>query len=196
MKIGISIFFLVSVLSVSRAAVLKPLPEGWGLIGAGASLYETGLDEKTEYSGRAAGYLASRNSAIDASLRGVLSQSFLADKYRGKRIRYSAHIKYSGVMYQVGIWMWVVDANGRTPTYDFMDDRKRLLKGASGWREAVIVLDVPANAKSIVYGLRLSGPGKAWISGAKIEVVGKDIPVTDPDAAGMEGLPLEPVNLF
>ncbi|OGS01972.1 MAG: hypothetical protein A3G41_01955 [Elusimicrobia bacterium RIFCSPLOWO2_12_FULL_59_9] len=180
---------------LSEAAELKPLPGGWEMIGAAKSKFEAGLDPSVTRSGKPTGHLRSKNLPLDASSRGVLAQTFRADEYRGKRLRYAAQLKFKSVAYQVGLWMWVIGPNNNILTSDFMDDAGRLLKGDSDWRGVEIVLDVPKNAQRIVYGLRLSGPGKAWLSDTKIEPAGPDAQVTDP-LAREDDLPLEPVNLF
>lgn len=175
----------------SIAAELKPLPSGWEMIGIGAQSYSAGIDLGVFRNGKPAGYLRSKSDA--ARLPGVLSQILDARKYRGTRCRYSAALKYRGVRRQVGLWMWVLGPDDKVLTQDFMDDR--IFKGNSDWKRAAIVLDIPPNADRIVYGVRLWGPGEAWVNGMKMEAVGQNIPVTDPSIKKFN-LPSEPNNLF
>jgi hypothetical protein len=70
--------------------------------------------------------------------------------------------------------------------------RDRPIKGTSGWKSYVVVLDVPADATSISFGILLDGPGEVWLNSVKLEVVGADTPTT---AMRGPSLPEAPVNL-
>jgi hypothetical protein len=52
------------------------------------------------------------------------------------------------------------------------------VKGTTGWQNYSVVLDVTEGATNIFLGFALHGSGAVWMSGAKFEVVGNDVPVT------------------
>src|SRR5262249_30628862 len=52
------------------------------------------------------------------------------------------------------------------------------LSANSDWTQDAIVLDVPANADRIEYGVGIAGPGKVWLETPKFEVVGANVPVS------------------
>ena len=49
---------------------------------------------------------------------------------------------------------------------------------ALGGTSYAAVIDVPANASGVVFGLLLVGSGEARIRDARLEIVGSDVPVT------------------
>jgi len=55
----------------------------------------------------------------------------------------------------------------------------RAIAGTNDWTKYEIVLDVAPEAVGIAYGFLVSGTGSSWISGFKLEEVGKDVPTTD-----------------
>lgn len=184
---SLAVLCLTTMPWTASAVDTRPLPGSWEMIGIGRGGYSSGVDMETTRSGKPSGYVKSKDDSV--TLPGVLSQSFDAAMYRGRRLRYSAYLKFDHVKRQAGLWMWVVGGN-HVLTSDFMDDR--ILKGDSDWRPCEIVLDIPKNAERIVYGARLWGPGEIWVNGMRLEVVGKDVPIT----VGRKGHPLAPVNLF
>ena len=86
------------------------------------------------------------------------------------------------------------EERGQMLGFDNMDNRP--VKGSSDWQEASIVLDVPQNAAALAYGFFVSGGGKMWVSGQKIEEVGADVPTTNMLGSGAKrALPKAPTNL-
>ena len=73
-----------------------------------------------------------------------------------------------------------------------MDNRP--VKGTADWQEASVVLDVPAGATALAYGFFVSGGGKMWVNGQKIEEVGPEVPSTNMYAK-KGPLPKTPSNL-
>jgi hypothetical protein len=116
-------------------------------------------------------------------------QDFRADKYLGKRVRFSAFVKSDGVQSWSGLWMRV-DKEKDSVAFDNMQDRA--IKGTTGWQKYDVVLDVPQDATGIFFGVLLDGPGTVWLNSTTFEVVGPDVPTT-----GGKGskLPDGPTNL-
>ena len=89
----------------------------------------------------------------------------------------------------VGLWMRVDGKRSQTLAFDNMQDRP--VKGTSAWQNYEVVLDVPAGATGIFFGILLDGPGTVWMNSAKFEEVATSIPTTDKVKAPAPG----PTNL-
>lgn len=177
---------LVLLLTCSLAAQAAA-PTGWFLAGTKPASYETGTDAQVAYNGHPSAYLKAKGPVSDGF--GTLMQDFRADKYLGKRVRFSAFVKSDGIQSWAGLWMRV-DKEKDSVAFDNMQDRA--IKGTTGWQKYDVVLDVPQDATGIFFGVLLDGPGAVWLNSAKFEVVGADVPTT-----GGKGtkLPDGPTNL-
>ena len=177
---------LVLVLTLTLA-VQAAAPTGWFLAGTKPASYEAGTDASAAYNGHPSAYLKAKEP--DPGGFGTLMQDFRADKYVGKRVRFSAFAKSDGVQSWAGLWMRV-DKEKDSVAFDNMMDRP--IKGTTGWKKYDVVLDVPQDATGIFFGVLLDGPGIVWLNSTNFEVVGADIPTT-----GGKGskLPDGPTNL-
>jgi RNA polymerase sigma factor (sigma-70 family) len=97
--------------------------------------------------------------------------------FRGKRMRFSAFVKTQDLANWGSLNLHVFAAGGRLLVSDDMGDRP--VTGTTDWKKLEIVSDIPREADSIMVGLHLKGAGQIWMDGAKVEVVGEDIPITD-----------------
>jgi len=149
------------------------VPQGWFLAGNRPMDYETGVDPQAAYGGQPSAYLKSTKPQITGF--GTLMQQFKADEYLGKRIRLGAFVKTDAVQDWAGIWMRV-DKGTHSVAFDNMQNRA--IKGTTAWQNYEVVLDVPADATGIAFGILMLGTGSAWINGAKLEVVGTNVPTT------------------
>lgn len=131
-------------------------------------------------------------ATIPPSTTGVLMQSFSAQAFRAKRLRFTAELKTRGAT--VGtIWMRVDPPDGgRYLRFDNMLGRLEdgALKGDVDWTERSIVLDVPYPAESIHLGILLKQKGVVWARNFALDVVDDTVPETS-DAR----FPLGPTNL-
>jgi hypothetical protein len=128
---------------------------------------------------------------------GTLMQMFEADRYQGKRMRFSALVRTNDVADWAGLWMRV-DGPGKTPLAFYnMEDRK--IVGTTDWSRFDVVLDVDADAVAVAFGLLLGGAGEAWLSAVQFEAVGADVPVSVFEGEETHDdsykLPAEPANL-
>ncbi len=155
------------------AAPRAPRLESWSPVGTGTA-YTNGADRAMAHGGSASGHVAATSAAPQGF--GGLSQSFRADQYRGKRVRFSAFVKTQDVTTGAGLWVRV-DGNGGVLAFDNMSNR--FIRGTADWTQASIVLDVPADAVGIAIGLIMPGAGDAWIDDATFEVVGSDVASTN-----------------
>ncbi len=78
-------------------------------------------------------------------------QSISAENYLDKRLRLSGFIKSKDVNGWSGMWMRIDGDNGKQLGFDNMQTRP--IKGTTDWKQYEIVLDVPANSKTINYGV-------------------------------------------
>lgn len=180
---------------VARAA--DP-PAGWGGGGKG---YELAVDKDEKHAGKASGTV----KCVDESEPGfgTLTQAFQADKYKGKRVRMTAHVKTKDVSgIGAGLWMRVDGKEKTALAFDNMLDRP--VKGTTDWKKVEVVLDVPDDAHGIFFGFLVAGPGQGWVDGIAFEVVGKDVKTTGREAEpadrgddnpAPDGLPEKPENL-
>lgn len=178
---------VVVVAAVFSLALNATVPAGWHIAGSKPAEYEAGIDTTAVHNDHASAYLKSKSAAVEGF--GTLMQSFSAEKYTGKRIRFSANAKSEGVQEWSGLWMRV-DKQSTVVAFDNMQDRP--ITGSTGWHSYAVVLNVPQDATGIFFGVLLTGPGTVWLNGAKIEVVGSEIPTTEMNSTKT---PDEPRNL-
>jgi hypothetical protein len=117
-------------------------------------------------------------------------QSISAASYAGKRVRLRGWVKSQDVGDWAGLWMRV-DTGRETVAFDNMQDRR--IKGAQPWSSYDVVLDVPADATTISFGILLTGTGEVWLNGLSLDVVDTSTPATA--ANPRTTLPQSPVNL-
>lgn len=181
---------LLEILAVIAAASITlqgAAPKGWFIAGSKPAEYDSGLDPSATHNNSPSAFLKAKSASIDGF--GTLMQEFRADHYSGKRIRFSAFVKTADAQ-SAALWMRV-DKGPSMVAFDNMQNRS--IKGTSNWQKYDIVLDVPQDATEIFFGLLLTGgTGEAWISDAKIEVVGPEVL---PTGAPAQTLPDEPTNL-
>jgi hypothetical protein len=83
-----------------------------------------------------------------------------------------------------------VDKENSVMAFDNMQDRA--IKSTTGWQKYEVALDVDKEATGIAFGILLTGAGRVWLSGTKLEAVSTEVPTT---GASGKGRPTAPVNL-
>ena len=98
-------------------------------------------------------------------------QGVRADYYRGKRIRFSAIIKTQSTSYAaLGV---------RVDAQVVRSFNSRSIMGTRPWQRQELVFDAPRDTQGIIFGFALNGPKSSlWISGVKLEIVDKTVPLT------------------
>ena len=175
-------------LAIASLSLQAAAPRGWFLAGSMPASYDTGVDGQASYNGHPSAFLKSKDLRIDGF--GTLMQQIRAEHYLGKRVRFSAYVKAADAEGWAGLWMRI-DKDSKQLAFDNMQNRP--IKGTADWQKYDVVLDVPQDATGIFFGVLLGGTGQVWISNAKFEVVGSDIPTTGGAAAPV--MPDEPSNL-
>jgi hypothetical protein len=172
-------FALAATGSGTPQVTVEP-PQPWRKGGSQPASYVVGVDPAQARGQSASAYIKSVQSPVAGFGYGGLSQSFAAGGYLGRRVRFRAMIKTDNV--EQGAWLWLGfnRREGAQIAMDNMSDRR--IKGTGDWTPVAIVMDVPAEAAAIAIGFFLSGMGQMWVNDLQFEVVGPDVPVTNPAA--------------
>lgn len=115
-----------------------------------------------------------------------MRQTIDADNYKGKRVRLTGYLKTRNVDNWSGLYLRINGPKQKLPdgkekyTLIARDNMyNRSLKGTNDFTRCELVLDVPDSADNIVYGAILTGPGQIWFDRMKLDVVDKNVPVTE-----------------
>lgn len=176
-----ALFMAVSILGVSGKGTP---PKNWWT--ADCPDYEVGVDAETKYKDKPSVFLkfiGTDKIAEKSADFTTLSQTIKAVKYRGKRVRFSAYIKSRDAA-SARLWMRVDgksgdDAPAKDPILRFDNMEDRAIKGTAAWTKCEIVLDIPPESETIIFGFMLCGKGRMWGGGALFEIVDDKVPTTD-----------------
>lgn len=147
-------------------------PSAWLLGGNNRSAFNLVSDPSVTYKGQPSAHLSPRSPGV---IGGATMQRLVVDPtYMGQRVRFSAYIKATNMDMPGGLWIEVPPNMPALPLYD--DVRNRIIVGTTGWERREMVVDVPANSKSISVGVMMGNQGDLWVAGARLDVVGKDVP--------------------
>ena len=146
---------IITAVMICTLMLYGSAPEGWTLAGSKPANYDTGVDEQVMYNRHFSVYLKFKGGE-DTEGFGTLMQSFNANKYLGKRVRFSGTVKSEGVEQWAGLWMRV-DKGAQSVAFDNMGNRP--IKGTTGWQDYEVVLDVPKDATGVAFGILLDGSG-------------------------------------
>ncbi len=166
---------------------------GWHMAGSHASQYEHALADQTTIEGKPVVELRSVVPRTDGF--GTLMQTFSAEHFLERRVRFSGALKCKDVGDRVGLWMRVdgppTPTGRRMLAFDNMAGRP--VGGTTDWKRYEVVLDVPAEAWAIALGVLLVGQGQAWMSDFNVEIVGPEVETTHAEMTA--ALPERPQNL-
>jgi beta-lactamase regulating signal transducer with metallopeptidase domain len=167
-------------------------PPGWWKNGDRTPEYVVGMDPGQLHDGQPSAYVKSIMPEIPGF--GGMMQMCKANKFIGKRLRFSAWMKTEKVKDE-GAHLWFrIDGAGTNTGIQF-DNMKDGPKGTTDWKLYSVVLDVPPESTVLAYGFFIVGTGEAWMSGVKLEEVGLDVPSTNTANKKNRTLPDAPVNL-
>lgn len=149
--------------------------KSWFKKGSRPDEYETGVDDNILYNGKRSAFI---KSIIEPTTGfGTLMQSFKADAYRDKRMRFTAAVKTVDVSGWCGLWMRVDGSRGNE-SLAFDNMQERAITGTTDRQTYEVVLDVPTEATSISFGILVHGSGHAWLSDVRFEEVDEAVLVT------------------
>jgi hypothetical protein len=115
-----------------------------------------------------------------------LSQTFNADQYRGKRMKFAALIKSEAPEGSAALTMNVNGICYQILVYDHMFGRN--ISGITDWKEVEVVNDVPVESHHIQFGITMEGQGEIWATRLVFEE-------TADESTGMKVYEDEPRNL-
>lgn len=156
------------------------IPKGWVLTGNHNSKYQMGVDKGSGKDGKEVMTIKSVDKIDDNKIFGASATMSLPAQYLGKRVRLTGLIKTKEVSDWAGFWFRVDGQKGEVLAFDNMKDGKtnRSITGTNNWKQCDLVLDVPFDAKQIVYGALLHGTGQIWFENVALEIVNSSVPTT------------------
>jgi hypothetical protein len=163
----------------------KPvLPKGWIAAGSHPKQYDMGTDSDEHHSGTKCGYMKCKVDEPQGF--GTLMQMIEADAMRDKRYRLTGWTKAKDVDNWAGMWMRVDGPEkGKSLSFDNMQERP--ITGTQEWSINEIVLDVPADATFVAFGVLLNGSGQVWMDDFNFEEVDETVPLTGASKNGAGG---------
>lgn len=160
------------------------VPDGWTFINGyhvpDGETHEAGVAPETESSGQRALTVKSKGKQSSGEISSI-SQSLVG--YAGKRVRLTGQVKAAGIDGWGGL---VVKSGfgtlaGAPLERDFDKAPPLGAAGCPDWCEVSVVAEYPADSAGagvVTVGLALSGSGQVWARSLRLEVVGKDVPLT------------------
>jgi hypothetical protein len=118
---------------------------------------------------------------------GMRGWTVRAMAWRGKRIEISAYLRTQDVGETTGmnvsVWgpqgqVLATDMNSRQVLATDMNGGPLRIAGTHDWTRMASVLDVPADAERIGFGIGLWGPGRVWIDSFAMQSVPDTVPTT------------------
>ncbi|HWF06920.1 MAG TPA: serine/threonine-protein kinase [Bryobacteraceae bacterium] len=146
------------------------IPEGWNARETTPEEYQVGVDRNFVHGGRQSLFIRSLTPMPQGET--ILSQAFAATNFEGRRVRLSAFLASAGGSVNAILWLQATGPNGiaagaATP-----------ISGPARWMNRELVVDIPARAEAIQFGLRLAGSGTIWADDFRFEQVSTAVPLT------------------
>lgn len=142
-----------------RRAFLNSWVRGWELTGTRVDAYEIACDEV--FTDCAIPLLRTRAFKSEPLGMGSLTHSESALTWRGRRVEVRAELRGGRIEGWAGLWMRVDGRDGTVMAFDNMQNRP--LRGTTSFQWYSVVLDVPAEAERLTFGVLLHGPGAVFI---------------------------------
>ena len=149
----------------------------WIITGTAPDKYKTGIDRTVFHTGTASAFIRSETEDFTPDEYATIMQQFRAERFLGKRVRFSAFVKALEVEGWAGLWMRLDGKFSVTLKLDNMQNRS--IKGSVNWNLYSCVLDVPQETELINIGILLNGKGRVWMDNVSFQEVDKTILVTD-----------------
>ena len=149
----------------------------WLITGTAPDKYKTGIDRTVFYTGTASAFIQSEEEEFVPDEYATIMQQFRAERFLGKRVRFSAFVKALEVEGWAGLWLRLDGKFSVTLKLDNMQNRP--IKGTINWNLYSCVLDVPEETELINIGILLTGKGRVWLDDVSFQEVDRTVPVTD-----------------
>lgn len=151
----------------------------WLITGTAPDKYKTGIDRTVFHTGTASAFIQSEEEEFVPDEYATIMQQFRAERFLGKRVRFSAFVKALEVEGWAGLWLRLDGKFSVTLKLDNMQNRP--IKGTINWNLYSCVLDVSEETELINIGILLTGKGRVWLDDVSFQEVDRTIPVTDFD---------------
>ena len=149
----------------------------WIITGTAPDKYKTGIDRTVFHTGTASAFIQSEEEEFVPDEYATIMQQFRAERFLGKRVRFSAFVKALEVEGWAGLWLRLDGKFSVTLKLDNMQNRP--IKGTINWNLYSCVLDVPEETELINIGILLTGKGRVWLDDVSFQEVDRTVPVTD-----------------
>jgi len=149
------------------------VPFGWTAISD--SSYDVTLDTGLHVGGHGFTVATIRSNRDLVAGAGVLQQSIRANDFRGQRILLTGYLKSNATTADANLFLRV-DGASAVLVSDYMENRP--VRGTTDWTQYSIVLDVPANAIGLTFGLSIAGAGQVWLDDVSLDIVDTSMAVT------------------
>lgn len=149
----------------------------WLITGTAPDKYKTGIDRTVFHTGTASVFIQSEEEEFVPDEYATIMQQFRAERFLGKRVRFSAFVKALEVEGWAGLWLRLDGKFSVTLKLDNMQNRP--IKGTINWNLYSCVLDVPEETELINIGILLTGKGRVWLDDVSFQEVDRTVPVTD-----------------
>ncbi len=169
----------------ATAAGATDVIPGWRILRFNSGSFSRRFVEGGAHGGRAFLEVASAPEAKRSEF--ILVQDLAAGRYRGKRVRFRAHLKTKGLVDPAYLWLRSDADSGMR----FVSTMSRGPKGTTDWAPHEVVLDVAADAGGLVFGVAVPGAGTLGVDDASLEVVD---PAKVPATEGVTIRPDDPVK--
>ena len=138
------------------------LPSGWSVNPPGSAA----VDDKMVRTGKWSARLERvAGAAGDVT---ILSKVIPLD-VTGKAIALRAYLRTENVTGFVSVWL---REDGSTPSLAFDTTQNRQMKGTNDWHEHAVTVPVRPEGRQLLFGVVLSGTGKAWVDDFELTVDG------------------------
>lgn len=174
---GAGVVALVAVL-LGAAPCGAQAPAAWLLDGSDAERYRLRLDRDVARSGEASLRLEARGNRRTREWA-VAVQMLDASVFRGKKVRLSGWLRTDDAG-SGHLWMridGIIEGEAALIAVDNME--KRFLEGTRDWTAREVVLEVPPESVTILFGVMITGDGAVWADDLEIE---EAPPGTEPTA--------------
>lgn len=172
---------VVAALAIAPLSASGQEPAAWLLDGGNADRYRLRLDDEIRRSGRSSLRLEARGNRRDREWA-VAVQMLDASTFRGASVRLSGWLRTEDAG-SGHLWMridGILDGEAALIAVDNMEDR--YLEGTEDWTSREIVLEVPPEAVTILFGVMITGDGTVWADDLAID---EAPPGADPTADAM-----------
>jgi hypothetical protein len=144
------------------------------------------LDPLVTYAGHASLAITLHQPFTSGKVSILAYESFLADHYRGQRLRLVAYVKVENMhqpLFELMVNSSVEECSASISGFPVRSSRltrSHITPPTTGsdWAQHELVIDVPDDAYDIQFSLDTHEQGKIWLGGLHIETVDQHVPLT------------------